>query len=82
MRVGIDLGGTKIEAIALDEDGDAASDNPRASRRLCGDAIGVEALASLVWYPTERLQVDQTGLWCEPIGSPSKHLAGQFRVER
>jgi fructokinase len=54
MRIGIDLGGTKIEAIALDAAGDIVFRQRRATPR--GDYAGtIEALAGLVEHAEHQL---------------------------
>src|SRR6188474_2536477 len=55
MRIGIDLGGTKIEAIALDQDGSVLLRERIAAPRGDYDAT-VDAIARLVGNIEQRLQ--------------------------
>ena len=71
MRIGIDLGGTKIEAIALDEDGSVLLRERIAAPRGDYEAT-VDAIASLVGNIEQRLQRNGT----VGVGMPDCALFG------
>jgi fructokinase len=73
VRIGIDLGGTKIEAVALDDDGRECIRHRIATPR--GDyAATLDAVASLVEYVEARVGEATVGLGMPGVISPATGL--------